>query len=97
MAARTERAAMAVLTGLSGVEVPVASAVMTAIDPARYTILDFRALWSLQVERVGYYTVGYYLASLAACRSIAADAGVGLRTLDKALWQYSREHQRPGT
>lgn len=97
MAARTERAAIAVLTGLSGVEIPVASAVLTVTDPDRYTILDFRALWSLHIERVGYYTAGYYLAYLAACRSIASDAGVGLRTLDKALWQYSREHQPPGT
>jgi hypothetical protein len=33
MAARTERAAVAVQTGLSGVEIPVASAVLTAVDP----------------------------------------------------------------
>jgi hypothetical protein len=95
VAARTERAAIAVLTGLAGVEVPVASAVMTAIDPERFTILDFRALWSLGIERATY-SVGFYLEYLAACRRIAAAAGTDLRTLDRALWQYSRDHQPAG-
>ena len=45
--ASTERAAMAVLCGLDGVDVPVASAILTAIDPDRYTVIDFRALESL--------------------------------------------------
>jgi hypothetical protein len=44
VAAKTERAAISVLCGLQGVDVPVASAIMTAIDPERYTVIDFRAL-----------------------------------------------------
>lgn len=36
--AKTERAAIAVLYGLSGVGVPVASAILTAIFPERYTV-----------------------------------------------------------
>jgi len=39
--ARTERAAVAVLVGLQGVLVPVASAILTAIDPDRYTASTF--------------------------------------------------------
>ena len=39
--AKTERAALAVLTGLRGVEVPVASAILTAVYPKRFTIIDF--------------------------------------------------------
>ena len=64
IAARTERAALAVLTGLAGVDVPVASAILTAVDPARFTIIDFRALWSLCVERVIYYPVGFISSTL---------------------------------
>jgi hypothetical protein len=94
LSARTERSAISVLRGLAGVDVPVASAIMTAIDPGRYTILDFRALFSLGVER-SFNSVGFYLAYLAACRRIAAAAGVELRTLDRALWQYSKENQEP--
>jgi hypothetical protein len=94
LAARTERSAISVLRGLAGVDVPVASAITTAVDPKRYTILDFRALFSLGVER-SFNSVGFYLAYLAACRRIAAEAGVDLRTLDGALWQYSKENQKP--
>jgi hypothetical protein len=38
--ARTERAALAVLRGLRGVDVPVASAIMAAIRPEGFTIVD---------------------------------------------------------
>jgi hypothetical protein len=93
VAARTERAAIAVLTGLSGVDVPVASAVMTAIDPGRFTIIDFRALWSLRSMQRPPYPVPFYLEYLRACRRIANEAGVSLRTLDKALWKYSDDNQ----
>ena len=42
-----EAMAVAVLTALHGVGIPMASAILTAINPERYTILDFRALQSL--------------------------------------------------
>ena len=35
--------------------------------------------------------MAYWLEYLAACRALAHAHGVGLRTLDKALWQHSRE------
>jgi RNase P/RNase MRP subunit POP5 len=59
--AETERAGISVLCGLSGVEVPVASAILTAIDPERYTIIDFRALEALGVKNT-WHTVDSYLA-----------------------------------
>jgi hypothetical protein len=39
--------------------------------------------------------VGFYLAYLTVCRRIASTAGVDLRTLERALWQYSKENQKP--
>ncbi|MGX1007050.1 hypothetical protein AB7M69_001407 [Bradyrhizobium japonicum] len=69
---------------------------MTAVAPQRYTVIDFRALWSLGIERRGYYSVTLYLGYLAACRAIAAGAGVDLRSLDRALWRYSEVNQRGG-
>ena len=45
--AKTERTAVAVLIGLRGVNVPVASAILTCIDQQRYTMIDFRALEAL--------------------------------------------------
>jgi len=87
--AETERAAVAVLPGLRGVEIPVASAVMTAIHPERYTILDYRALEALGVSR-SFYTIDFYLEYLACCRGLARKRPGGLRELDRAMWQWSK-------
>ena len=46
LASRSERQRMELLTGLRGVSVPIASAILTLIDPARYGVLDIRA-WQL--------------------------------------------------
>ena len=88
--AKTDRAAVAVLTGLSGVGIPVASAILTAIYPERFTIIDVRALEALSVDRA-IITVDFYLDYLDACRQLARDNNVPLRTLDRALWQWSKE------
>jgi hypothetical protein len=70
--AATERSAIAVLCGLSGVEVPVASAILTAIAPEQYTIIDFRALKSLGIsDRSTSYSIDYYLSYLRECRKLA--------------------------
>jgi hypothetical protein len=93
--ASTERAAMAVLCGLDGVDVPVASAILTAIDPQRYTVIDFRALESLGTK-CSTVTLGFYLAYLKHCRELATQHEVSLRTLDRALWQWSSERKPLG-
>ncbi|MSP67602.1 MAG: hypothetical protein EXQ96_05815 [Alphaproteobacteria bacterium] len=93
--AKTERSAIAVLVGLYGVAVPVASAILTAIDPERYTIIDFRALEALGV-RVPTPSIDFYLEYIACCRDLASRYGVSLRDLDRALWQWSKERGRSG-
>ena len=51
LAATTPEAmAVAALTALHGVGIPMASAILTAINPERYTVLDFRALEALGVS-----------------------------------------------
>ena len=42
--AKEPRSAFAVLMGLRGVAVPMASAILTAIDQAKYTLVDWRAV-----------------------------------------------------
>lgn len=91
--AKTERAAIAVLCGLVGVHVPVASTVMTAVAPERYTIIDFRALEALGITDYNA-TVDFYLLYLNACRTLADRHVVSLRMLDRALWQWSKERPR---
>lgn len=88
--AKTERAAIAVLVGLHGVLVPVASAILTAINPDRYTVIDFRAREALGTRRVDS-TIDFYLAYLTFCRQLADARRVTLRDFDRALWQWSKE------
>ena len=92
LAATDERVRMEALLALSGVGVPTASTLLYFAEPDRYPILDVRALESLgQPVNRSTYPVAYWLEYLAACRALADAHGVGLRTLDKALWQHSRE------
>ena len=88
--ARTDRAALAVLKGLHGVDVPVASAILTAINPSRFTIIDFRALEALGVTDV-VSTVDLFISYCAFCRNLANECKLSLRDLDRALWQWSKE------
>ncbi len=91
LTAKEARSALAVLIGLSGVALPMASAIMTAIDDQdRFTIVDWRALEALGEPDADYYRLNMYLYEyLPTCRRIASEAGVSLRTLDKALWAWS--------
>ena len=90
MTAKTDRAAVAVLVGLNGVQVPVASAILTAINPERFTIIDFRALEALSVQQVPI-TINFYLEYLNECRTLARRNNHSLRTFDRALWQWSKD------
>ena len=95
LAAGDEGERMQALLELQGVGVPTASTLLYCAFPADYPILDVRALESLgQPPRSGY-TVEYWLGYLDACRELARRHGVSLRTLDKALWQYSKESVSP--
>ena len=92
LTAADERARMEALLALDGVGVPTASTLLHFAAPDRYPILDVRALESLgeRTARSGY-PVAYWLEYVAACRALALRHGVDLRTLDKALWQWSKE------
>jgi hypothetical protein len=88
----SERSAVDVLDRLHGVGVPIASAILTTMFPERYTIIDFRALESLGIVKAPTDSVHYYLNYLTKCRELAREHNVSLRTLDRALWQWSKEN-----
>jgi hypothetical protein len=79
------------LLALEGVGVPTASTLLYVAFPDDYPILDVRALESLGVKPRSQYPVSFWLAYLSACRELARQYGVSIRTLDKALWQHSKE------
>jgi hypothetical protein len=86
-----EAARMQALLSLNGVGVPTASTLLYFAFPALYPILDVRALESLGVKPRSTYPVSFWLGYLEACRALAAQCGVSIRTLDMALWQWSKE------
>ena len=96
--ATTELAVRALLD-LQGVDLPVASAILAAIYPERYTVLDYRALEALGHAR---HDVHFYEEYLAYCKRLAESnivqpqselpGATPLRTIDRALWEWSRSH-----
>ena len=94
LAAGDEATRIAALLELEGVGVPTASTLLYFAFPDDYPILDVRALESLGVKPRSTYPVSFWLEYLDACRELARRAGVSLRTLDKALWQHSKELSR---
>ena len=96
LATEDEAARMAALLELDGVGVPTASTLLYCAFPDGYPILDVRALESLGVKPRSQYPLSFWLGYLDACRELAQRAAVSLRTLDKALWQHSKERSRLG-
>ena len=94
LSAGDEATRIGALLELEGVGVPTASTLLYFAFPDDYPIVDIRALESLGVKPRSTYPVSFWLEYLGACRELARTAGVSLRTLDKALWQYSKELSR---
>ncbi len=93
-AAHDERARIEVLTMLDGVSWPTASVILHLFHPAPYPILDFRALWSASLSVPSQYRFGFWWPYVEGCREIAVRNKVDMRTLDRAMWQYSKEKQK---
>jgi len=89
-----EQLRIEVLTLLRGVSWPVASVILHFGCREPYPIMDFRVLWSLGVEAPKQYTFEFWWEYTKYCRQLADRCGVDLRTLDRGLWQYSKEHQK---
>jgi len=81
------------LTLLQGVSWPTASVILHFFHKDPYPILDFRSLWSLSTDPPAQYTFDLWREYVATARSLSQKAGVDMRTLDRALWQHSKESQ----
>ena len=91
--ATTERARIEILTKLDGVSWPTASVILHLFHPDPYPILDFRALWSVSALVPKQYSFDYWWPYVQYCREVASRNSIDMRTLDRALWQYSKENQ----
>ena len=61
----------------------------------KYPIIDYRALYSITMEVPNQYTFDFWWRYVEYCRDLASRTGLSMRELDQALWQYSKENQRP--
>jgi hypothetical protein len=101
LATRDERRRMELLTALHGVGVPMASAILTLIDPRRYGVLDIRAwqllfaIRSVEANRRGQgFTIAQWLDFLAALRTHARRLGVSARMVEYTLFHCHRKFQK---
>ena len=94
LSAQEIRSAFGVLMGLRGVGAPMASAILTAMDETKYTVIDYRALDALGVPDFDTNVNFYLLHYLPECKRLATEAQVSLRTLDRALWSWSKQNRR---
>ena len=90
LSAKEERLRIELFTLLKGVSYPTASVFLHFFHENPYPIIDFRALEALGAEQPGNYSFDFWWAYVTACRKLAQESAVDMRTLDRALWQWSR-------
>ena len=82
---------------LDGVDWPTASVMLHFCDRDKWPIIDYRAFWSLgQPSPAGNYSVEMWGAYTEFTRNLANQFNVSMRTLDRALWAYSKVKQPAG-
>jgi sarcosine oxidase delta subunit len=81
--------------GIPNWETAMASVILAACRPDRYTVVDtfaHRTLMLLdgasrqQIDRQDWFQRGYWEHHLETCRELTAALGVSLRDLDRAFW-----------
>jgi hypothetical protein len=88
-----ERSRIESLTLLDGVLWPTASVVLHFCHRDPYPIIDYRAIWSVSAEVPVPYTFRFWFDYVSYCREVAQRNHIQMRVLDRALWQFSKEHQ----
>lgn len=97
------RAKLEALTRLEGIDVPVASAFLSFLEPDRYVVLGptewavLRAADELSPAFPEDPTPGDYERYLGRCRAVADRCDCSLETLYRALWQAGRRVDEPWT
>jgi len=87
-----EELRIGIWTLLHGVGMPTASVFLHWFHPTdKYPILDVRALESLSLKEPRTYNYGFWDRYTRECRRLATEYKVDMRTLDRALWQWSAE------
>lgn len=83
------------LQSLKGIGLPVASAILTAIFPDKFTVIDVMALRALGNPGPKSKDDCFYNRYLKYCRAKADFLKISLRDFDRALWQWGHENPPP--
>ncbi len=94
LSTRDEELKIRTLLLLSGVGPPTASVILHFCDRGRYPILDVRVLWSLGIAKLPAFTFPFWMRYVEFLRGLADRTGHDMRTVDRALWQFSKENQQ---
>lgn len=89
-ASKDEKERIETLIQLQGVAWPSASVILHLCHPDPYPILDVRAIESIGMENVSSYNFSFWWAYVEACRKISVTTGHDMRTIDRALWMFSK-------
>jgi len=92
--AKSEKARINSLLTLKGVGWPVASAILHFAFPAKYPIMDFRVISSLSLDQPSSYNFSFWQKYCCEIHKISKKYKLPLRTVEKALWKYSKENQK---
>jgi hypothetical protein len=95
LGASAEELKIRALLLLKGVSWPTASVLLHFCDRGKYPTIDFRALWSLRSAPPAQYDFSFWWSYTTFMRGLQERTRLPMRTLDRALWQYSKERQPP--
>jgi hypothetical protein len=100
LSTRSEERRFTYLTSLRGVSVPMASAILTLIDPKRYGVIDIRVwqlLFAINSVRKNPKGIGFTFQQwyhyLCKLRYHAKELGVSVRAVEHTLFLYHRKIQ----
>lgn len=79
------------LTTLPGVGLPIASAVLTLVEPDRYAVIDFRAWRALFGSDRASFGVADYRAFMAALRERSVRERTTPRIVELRLWHEDKQ------
>jgi hypothetical protein len=92
----TIRLMLKALIILHGVQIPVASAIMTLCFPDKYCVIDFRGWRQVygKVKKYGNYSIREYIDYWSKITNVALKFGVMPQEVDMSLWQFDIESRK---
>lgn len=89
--ASSDAAAIGALSGLAGVGLRTATALLHWMRPERFPILDVRVVAALQEDQPSNWEdVAFYNYIAERCRGVARELRLDLRRVDRAMWAWDK-------